>query len=352
LDGLAKGLNLNNIRGGVSGIDFTDNFFAVVKIANYKILISNLPVRQQCFTTKRNTWQKAEAEIGWLKQFNDTVFGDKATLTISRNDIFETTVLREIILKTIYWGYTAGMRGNHFINILKHIDLIESTLKILKQTDRPTTEDFNNLTATFKTVTGLGLSTYSKILYFLEVSFYGNPCLILDQRLIDVFASKAYSEFQQLRRIRYGNAEGKYLDFLRLTNQVSKKLETDGENIEQFLFIFGNNLKTTAANISNMWNGLCPESLLAGKIVRMRLNQHDFFESEETGLQICVIPGVQAIIMNFRGKGKFRTTPCYADEVENGEILSPQNSDRMPFNSPTTAFGETEEIEKYIAMIS
>ena len=103
--------------------------------------------------------------------------------------------------------------------------------------------------------------------------------------------------------------------------------------------------------ISNMWDGYCPESLLKGKTVRMRLNQSDFFESEETGLQICIISGVQAVILNFRGKGKFRETPTYGDEVENGEILSPQNSDRAPFNDPTTIFEASEEIENYIAKI-
>ena len=103
--------------------------------------------------------------------------------------------------------------------------------------------------------------------------------------------------------------------------------------------------------ISNMWDGYCPESLLKDKTVRMRLNQSDFFESEETGLQICIIPGVQAVILNFRGKGKFRETPTFGDEVESGEILSPQNSDRPPFNNPTTAFGESEEIENCIATI-
>jgi len=325
-----------------------------MNIDRYKILISNLPVRQQSFSTKRTTWLKAESEISWLKQINDNLFGNKSILTISRQDIFQTTDLRVTIIKIIYWGYTGGMRGNYFVNILKNIALIENTFKKLKQNARPTIEDFNNLTKTFKGVTGLGLSTYSKLLYFLQLTFNDNPCLILDQRLIDVFAGKTYSDFQQLSSIRYNNAEKKYLDFLRLTNDVSKQLETEGENIEQFLFIFGNNLKLTMTKekLSNVWNGNCPESLLKGKIVRMRLNQHDFYESEETGLQICIIPGVQAIILNFRGQGKFRTTPNYGDEVENGEILSPQNSDRPPFNNPTTAFGDSEEIENYISTIN
>lgn len=100
-----------------------------------------------------------------------------------------------------------------------------------------------------------------------------------------------------------------------------------------------------------MWNGYCPESQLKGKQVRMRLNQWDFYESEETKLQICVLRGVQAIILNFRGEGKFRSTPNYADDIESGEILSPQNTERPPFNDPTAVFESSEEIEKYIETI-
>ena len=103
--------------------------------------------------------------------------------------------------------------------------------------------------------------------------------------------------------------------------------------------------------ISTMWNGFCPESLLKGKTVRMRLNQDDFFESEETGLQMCVLTGVQAVIMNFRGSGKFRTTVSFADDIETGEILSPQNSAAPPFNHPPTIFRESAEIENYILTI-
>lgn len=215
-----------------------------MKIEEYRILISNLPVRHQCFKTKRTTWKKAENQVDWLKKLNDKFFGNNSTLTISRQDIFETIDLREKIVKTIYWGYPGGMRGNHFVKILTEIDLIENEFKALKQIERPTKEDFEKMANRFKDISGLGLSTYSKLLYFLQISFHGNPCLILDQRLIDVFARNTYSEFQQLSTIRYSNAEKKYLDFLSLTNQVSKKLETSEEQLEQFLFIFGGNLKS------------------------------------------------------------------------------------------------------------
>ncbi len=110
----------------------------------------------------------------------------------------------------------------------------------------------------------------------------------------------------------------------------------------------GDNDEITGKKISKMWNGYCPESLFKDKDVRMRLNQDDFYESEETGLQIAVLPGVQAIILNFRGEGKFRSTVSYADDIENGELLSPQNSNRFPFNNPTCVFNNSEEIEVYI----
>jgi len=103
--------------------------------------------------------------------------------------------------------------------------------------------------------------------------------------------------------------------------------------------------------IDVFWDGYCPESLLNGKKVRMRLNRWDFYESEETQLQICVLRGVQAIILNFRGEGKFRSTPDYADEIVNGEILSPQNTDKQPFNNPSEIFSDSEEIENYIKSI-
>lgn len=215
-----------------------------MNIDNYKALISNLPVRQQCFSTKRTTWKNAEKKINWLSNLNDKLFDNQETLNLSRQDLFNTTnSTRDLILKIIYWGYTAGMRGNHFVNILQHIELLETTFDDLKSKANSTNSDFKKLTKIIKGISGLGLSTYSKLLYFFNINFNNNPCLILDQRLIDVFASKFYYDFSSLEKINYTNAETNYLSYLENINKLSINLKTPGENIEQFLFIFGNNLK-------------------------------------------------------------------------------------------------------------
>jgi len=215
-----------------------------MNIENYKTLILNLPVKQQCFTTKRKTWRKAEKEIDWLVNLNNKLFDNKETLNISRQDIFDSkSSIRELILKTVYWGYPNGMRGEHFINIIKKIQPLEIFLDDLRSKENLTEIDFKNVSQAFKNISGLGLSTYSKLLYFLGIKFNGNPCLILDQRLIDVFANKVYNNFSSISEIKYGNAEKKYLDFLVLINKKAIELETQGENLEQFFFMFGNNLK-------------------------------------------------------------------------------------------------------------
>lgn len=111
-------------------------------------------------------------------------------------------------------------------------------------------------------------------------------------------------------------------------------------------------IDTEPQELSQMWNGYCPESWLKGKQVKMRLNKNDFYESEETGLQIAITPGVQAVILNFRGNGDFRSTISFGNDIENGELLSPQNIDRPPFNSPTEVFENSEQIENYINNIN
>ena len=210
-----------------------------MNIENYNQLISNLPVREQCFSTQRSTWSKTEDQIKWLKELNDKLFAGNPSLTISRQDIFETIETREIIIKTIYWGYPRGMR-NHFVNILKNIDLIERTLSDLKNNSNLTSNDFSELSKIFADVRrfrGLGLSTYSKLLYFLKLKFENAPCLILDQRLINVFKSNYFVDFEKLNKIRYGKkAEEMYIEFLLITRNISERLKTNGENIELFLW--------------------------------------------------------------------------------------------------------------------
>lgn len=69
------------------------------------------------------------------------------------------------------------------------------------------------------------------------------------------------------------------------------------------------------------FDGYCPESLIKGKQVEMRLNEDDFWESEETGLQMTVFPPF-AIILRWRGKGKFRQSSDVASNSLVGLVMT------------------------------
>ncbi|WP_373513532.1 hypothetical protein [Persicitalea sp.] len=213
-----------------------------MRISNYAPLISNLPVRQQCFETKRSNWKKAEKEFSWLNDMNDRLFGVKNSMTISRQDIFNTVNAKQRIVLAVYWGYPRGMRNNYFLSILKNIDLLESTLVKYENSSNLLSKDFTEMCKVFKKIPGLGISTYSKMLYYFNIYFNSHCCLILDSRLIEVFKNKIYSEFIPISKISYTTAEVRYLDYLGLINHTARIMNVDSENIEQFLFIFGKNL--------------------------------------------------------------------------------------------------------------
>lgn len=69
------------------------------------------------------------------------------------------------------------------------------------------------------------------------------------------------------------------------------------------------------------FDGYCPESLIKGKQVEMRLNEDDFWESVETGLQMTVFPPF-ANILRWRGKGKFRQSSDVASNSLFGLVMT------------------------------
>ena len=148
--------------------------------------------------------------------------------------------------------------------------------------------------------------------------------------------------------------EKDYINF-SVKDQIQKVIE------EKYNYFFpeSKNLQTLEElntpeekwELEQTWNGYCPESHLKGKRVKMCLNNNDLFESEETGLQIVIIKGFQAIILKKRGSGNFRSPRIEAHNMLNGELLSPQLTSRPPFNSTGDIFEDSEEIEKYIKNI-
>jgi len=205
---------------------------------NYKALIQAMPILDQAFLVKAKNWEKQLSPEDFRY-----IFRGQPHILLSREDVFLTNRIDFFIIKTILWGYPAGMRGNHFSSIYNSLADISA---ILNRSDRMELnfEDLSNLQTAFRAFPGLGLSTYTKFLQLRGFRFDGVPALILDERIIRVFKNKVFDEFQSLSNITEYNKESHYAVYLKCMHECAQQLETTPEHLELFLFTFGNNLKS------------------------------------------------------------------------------------------------------------
>jgi len=220
-----------------------------MKLDSYRCLISNLPIRQQAFTSQLTTWSK---RMEPLPAALEDIFGGNQEVTLSRDDLFSLAGARaipRIVYAVILWGYPKGMRGNHFPNIVGAMAQIEAILTEIRQDGNQIPDWDEHWNNTFgqangeNRVAGLGLSTYSKILYFMNTRANGKKCLILDQVLIDVFSSRKFDEFAHLAGITYTTAPNLYPTYIASMVSESLRLGVTPDQLEMFLFMFGSVLK-------------------------------------------------------------------------------------------------------------
>ena len=227
-----------------------------MKIAEFRELIANLPASRQAFNSRRATWeanfQKREVPIEARNAFKE-IFVDNTDVFISRNDlrlIAQEGNLAKLVIASIIWGYPRGMRYNYFSNILNQLETIVGHFP------KVGTQDWNKHWNAVAEINGLGLSTYSKILFFYSAKVGANngngekfDALILDLRIIQVIASGVFEELEQLNNpglLTYANAPLRYVNYLSCLASLSKDYKVPAENIELFLFQYGKNLKPIA----------------------------------------------------------------------------------------------------------
>ena len=105
-------------------------------------------------------------------------------------------------------------------------------------------------------------------------------------------------------------------------------------------------------NIEIYFDGYCPESMLEGKQVEMKLNQDDFWESEETGLQMTVF-GPLATILRWRGKAKFRQSSGVSSNELIGLVMAEASKEKGKeiFPDEERLIHNNLELERYIREI-
>ena len=171
----------------------------------------------------------------------ESIFNGKPIVFISRQDVHERgrDDLEKLILLTIFWGYSFGMRGKNFEKIMEESHDIVALL----EESRNGIPDWDEHYKKIQNIEGLGISTYTKFLYFLRSKVNGFDPLILDAKIIRCMQSGIFSELNEFKSITYANSQSFYPIYLKRISNLAKSYEVDSDQIEYFLFLFGQNIK-------------------------------------------------------------------------------------------------------------
>jgi hypothetical protein len=206
----------------------------------FRNLIDAMPVTQQAFTTKFDTWSNYVNEA----QSIERLFNGRDTIELSRGNLFDvarTGDLEKLLVSVIMWGYPRGMRGRHFQDIL---DCREHLFQVLTDLqENPEIENWSQHYNAIVQVRGMGMSTYTKLLYFMGARVGAANCLIFDDRIVRTINKRLFLEFRDIDNVSTATMSARYPEYLRIMSAQANVLGLTSEKIELFLFQFGLNVK-------------------------------------------------------------------------------------------------------------
>jgi hypothetical protein len=209
-----------------------------MEIADYVDLIREIPLLQESYTTRREVWEPYFGENETLAE----LFGDESRLEISQAEIFAACNAGEkekLFYMTILWAFPYGLYKKDpavlFASKAAFQDLLDEATVGVKcwAKYRFAVED----------VYKLGISAYSKLLYFSRATVEGMPAVKLDKRILDVLQSGRFKELRIMEHFPYFTAFDRYADYLEMMQIVAEKLDIPLANMVKFLSDYGLHLK-------------------------------------------------------------------------------------------------------------
>ena len=211
-----------------------------VSIFEYKDFIRSFPYKKQSFLIERKNWGETIPNHYHLGKIFST-YGNREMVRLNREMLFEDAEsTEEFIFKVLLWGYPTRGRGNNIEKLLEKENLEE--LKIILEKYKNNNVSTEELVEDVSKRKGLGISTVSKFLYFLNAKIDGFKALILDNQILNVINRKRILELDQLSTLTREKAVKEYSRYLEKMSELSKELECEPDQIEIFLFSFGKNV--------------------------------------------------------------------------------------------------------------
>ena len=202
----------------------------MTSMSKYSRLIKLIPVYNQSTTIKKEAWEK----FSYDKAIKKAIFGNNDNVELSRADVFSEVDTAKKIVMVLMWGYPTGGRGNNIESILKRIDSLCELLSSVYKKDL-TKAQVDCLISKFKGIHGLGISTWSKLLYFFNVSVDSKKCQIYDLKIVDSLNKK---QFNEIGTHRWRQNIDHYHQYIGLMDKLAKSMKVCPEQVELFLFYY------------------------------------------------------------------------------------------------------------------
>ena len=138
------------------------------------------------------------------------------------------------IITALMWGYPTGGRGKNIEKILEKIDELDHLLSSIKGKDLKKSEA-NKVYEAFGNIRGLGISTWSKLLYFFDVSIDSYKCQIYDMKIVDSLNKRQFSE---LGSQEWKQDNDHYYQYIKFLDEQAKSMDVKPDQIELFLFYY------------------------------------------------------------------------------------------------------------------
>ena len=149
-------------------------------------------------------------------------------MSMTREQIFNEKDTRKKLIMILVWGYPSDTRNTPTI-----IENISKLVELQSEYENGTISGEQYL-KDLLAVRRLGLSTATKILYFMNVSIVGHPCIIADARV--EAALPLIKEFTSIKR---GEDIPFYKKFIGKVDDVARQYGLTQDGIEYFLFNLG-----------------------------------------------------------------------------------------------------------------
>lgn len=217
-----------------------------LNIDNYEKLILELPLDNHGFLIKYKNWEK-NFDSEFTKIYS-ILFESKKDISINRKMLFslgkkaiESEKLEDyekFIFYVLAWGYSSWRIWTYKNSrkILSNENILKIS-KCFKDNFKKEGIDIKTFKEIINELSWLGLSSITKIIYFLDINIDDLKPAILDLQIIEVLNSNIFYKTSNNIVFKYWNINH-YFKYLELLNK--EKIET--WKIELFLFMFWRSL--------------------------------------------------------------------------------------------------------------